>query len=237
MVKPLFAALVLALSLPLQAANVGIATGWYSSPGLASNLAARGDTVTQLQRYEAAALAGLDVFIQDGSSFANPAALDAFVFGGGTLIQVPWSFTQSGFTSATSVIGVRRDFAYGETITAINTLDPSSWLLKDVALPAAGGTVVSREQGNTFVDGATGVLEWEDGTALLGYRQYGAGTIVALNVNLLTNDAYPLDAAWSNQIIYNAVAASVSAVPEPASYALLGAGMLVLAATARRRRR
>jgi hypothetical protein len=79
------------------------------------------------------------------------------------------------------------------------------------------------------------VLAWEDGDALLGYRHYGAGTVIAFNVNLVTEDANPLDAAWSNRIVFNAIDAAVSPVPEPAAYAMLGIGLLALAGLRRAR--
>ncbi|QGZ41697.1 putative secreted protein with PEP-CTERM sorting signal [Pseudoduganella flava] len=235
MLKTLPAALLLALSSATQAANVGIGWSWHYDGTLAATLTARGDTVSLYERYDAGALAGLDVFIQDGNARADAAALDAFVFNGGTLIQVPWSFTQTSFTAATSVFGPRRGFQVGESLTAISALDAESWLLRGVQLPEEGAGIVSRERGNAFLDGATPVLAWDDGSALLGYRQYGAGTIVALNVNLLTADSYPLAAAWSNQIVYNAVDAAISAVPEPAPYATLAVGLLALGGVARRR--
>jgi hypothetical protein len=234
---PFSAALALAAAPAAIAANVGIGNGTFYSGTLAQNLAAHGDTVTVFDNYDAQALAGLSVYIMDGNSFVQSALLDTFVYNGGTLIQLPWSFTQASFTAGTTVFTPRRRALYDETITAISTLAPNDWLLAGVTLPDAGSTTVSREKGNRFADGATQVLEWEDGTALLGYRQYGAGTIVAFNVNLLTSDATPLNADWSNRIVFNAVEHAIAAVPEPGTYAMLGTGLLALTLAARRRPR
>jgi hypothetical protein len=224
-----------ALSCAAQAANVGIGTGKFYTSTLADNLAARGDNVSVLPWYDADTLAGLDVYIQDNQTWIDTALLDAFVYNGGTLVQLPWSFTYGEYTAATTVIGSNQDAIFSEPSRAISAIDPASWLLAGVDLPAAGAYTVGREAGNVFADGATQVLEWDDGTALLGYRQYGAGTVIAFNLHLTTSDASPLDAPWSNRIVYNAIGGSVSAVPEPSTYAMFGAGLLALAFVARRR--
>lgn len=223
------AAVVLTAAAAAQAENVGISAGSYYSPTLASALTAQGNNVSAVDWYNDNVLAQYSVYIQDGSSYANAATLDRFVFNGGTLIQLPWSFTHVSFTENTTVFGTRWSGTMREANPGIDVLAEGDWLLNGVTLPDAGTQTIGREVGNEFAEGATPVLAWEDGTALLGYRRYGAGLVVGFDVHLTTSDASPLSSAWSNQVVFNAVNA-VSAVPEPATWALLvaGAGVLLL---------
>lgn len=235
LVVRLTALLLFSLANLTHAAHIGLGSNQFYTSTLASNLKAQGNTVTVVDSYSAASLAGLDVYIQDGNSFFNRNALDDFVFKGGTLIEVPWSFSQP-FTTNTTVFGRRSTTSFGQSNPAITALDPASWLLNGVTLPAAGASVIGREVGNAFSAGTTRVLQWNDGTALLGYKNYGAGVAIGFNIHLITSDAHPLNAAWSNQIVYNAVNGPAANVPEPASLVLMGAGLLGLMTMRRRRR-
>lgn len=219
-------AAAMAAASAVHAENVGISAGSYYSPALASALTGQGNSVSAVDWYNDHVLGQYDVYIQDGSSYADAAALDRFVFNGGTLIQLPWSFTHVSFTQNTTVFGTRWSGTMREANPAIDVLAAGDWLLSGVTLPAAGTQMIGREVGNEFAEGTTPVLAWEDGTALLGYRRYGAGLVVGFDVHLTTSDASPLSSAWSNQVVFNAV----SAVPEPATWALLvaGAGVLLL---------
>jgi hypothetical protein len=109
------AALLLALSAPAQAANVGMGWSWFYTPTLADNLTARGDQVSVLNDYDAQALSAFDVFILDGTTRANAADLDAFVFNGGTLILQPLSMTYKDITAGLSVVGEYHHAVLGET--------------------------------------------------------------------------------------------------------------------------
>lgn len=211
-----------------NAAMIGMGTNYWNNGVLRANLTAQGHTVTLYNSYTAATLAGLDVYIQDGNSAFNSALLAQFVFGGGTLIEVPWTFRHNSYGNNIHVMTGGNGFASANT--AITKVDPASWLLDGVVMPAS--SVGGHEVGNSFNAGSTQVLKWADGTALLGYKQYGQGTVVGLNLHVITSDSSPLNATWSNQIIYNAVKGEV---PEPGSLALLGLGLAGLAVASRRK--
>jgi len=214
----------------VHAGNVGISAGNYYSPTLANTLTAQGNSVNAVSWYNDNVLSTYDVYIQDGSSFADAAALDRFVYNGGTLIQLPWSFTNIAYTADTTVFSRRRRGALEQLNPGIDAIAPDDWLLAGVTLPDAGTQTIGREIGNRFADGTTPVLAWEDGTALLGYRHYGAGLVVGFDVHLVTADASPLAADWSNRIIGNAI----SPVPELSMWAMLATGATVLLLRRRR---
>jgi len=231
-----FAAILLlslaSLSAQVQAATVGLGYGDFYTSTLANNLTAQGHTVTLVNSYDQATLAGFDVYIQDGNSYFNGAALGQFVAGGGLLIELPWSFTHVTLPEEMTVMSGRIEPIFAEPNPAITALLPADDLLAGVTLPAAGQYVIGRELGNAFMPDATAVLEWADGTALLGYRHYGAGTVMAFNLHMITSDATPLDAVWSNQILYNAI----GPVPEPATVVMLCGGLAIVAVVSIRRR-
>lgn len=201
---------------------------WYTSV-LENNLESQGHTVSVFPNYDSSILGGLDVYFQDGNSFIDTSLLEEFVFNGGTLIQLPWTASHTNW-SATNlhVIGSRTSILWGRSNPNVVVNDASSWLLEGVTLPSAGDHVITGELGNQFSLDATNVLEWEDGTALLGYKNYGAGTVVYFNVHMYMRDHHILDADWSNQIIYNAIDGP-TAVPEPSSLAVLLLGIIGLA--------
>lgn len=213
-----------------NATVVGIGgNNWYTDT-LRQTLIAKGYTVNVYTSYTAATLAGLDAYVQDGNNYFDGSLLDGFVFNGGTLIEIPWTFSHNIYTANTKVFGARTGLTFG-AYTNINTIDAGSWLLNGVTVP--GGAYVGHEIGNSFTAGTNQVLSWSDGTALLGYKNYGQGTVVGFNAHLVTSDAHPINADWSNKIITNAIGGQTD-VPEPASIALLGLGLAGLALSRRR---
>lgn len=214
-----------------SAAVVGIGgNNWYTDT-LRQNLIAQGNTVTVYTSYDAATLAGLDAYIQDGNNFFDANLLDSFVFNGGTLIEIPWTFTHNGYTAGTKVFSGRTFADHGSNLFT-HTIDANDWLLDGVTVPASlfGG----HEVGNTFQAGVHQVLDYTDGTAMLGYKEYGQGIAIGFNLHLVTSDASPVNAAWSNQIVYNAIAGNNS-VPEPAPLALIALGLAGIALAKRRK--
>lgn len=219
----------------VNAASIGVGNNSWYTDTLRQNLIAQGHSVTIYNSYDSSVLSGLDAYIQEGNSFFNAALLDQFVLSGGTLIEIPWSFTHDDFTQPTTIMGERTGLSYGQSNPGINVLDPTSWLLTGVTLPNAGQYVIGRETGNVFAPGANQVLTWADGTAMLGYAAYGEGMVVGLNLHLITSDSSPLNADWSNQIVYNAINGDTAPVPEPGTMMLLGLGMAGLAIFGKRR--
>jgi hypothetical protein len=233
MMKNIIAASIAVVALNAQAANIGITSNsWYTST-LADNLIAQGNTVTVVNSYNAASLSSFDAFIQDGNGYFDNAALDSFVFNGGKLVELPWSLGQNySYSGQLDLINHPTNITYGEANPGITVLDGSSYLLNGVTLPAAGTYTIGREIGTSFTGNGTQVLNWDDGSAMLASNSYGAGKVVAFNLHLVTSDSNPLNAPWSNQIVYNAV----GAVPEPETYAMVLAGLGLIGVVARRRK-
>jgi len=217
-----------------NAANIGMGSNGWFTPTLENNLTGQGNNVTVVDSYTEQSLAGFDVYIQDGNSYFDQAALQSFVFNGGTLLELPWSLNQNDYYSgALNLIDhVQNWVSFASPNPAINALDPTNPLLNGVSLPAAGQYTVGYELHASFSGNGTPILSWGTGDALLAQGTYGAGRVVAFNLHLITSDSSPLNADWSNQIVYNTVAA----VPEPSTYALMLAGLCALGMWSRRRR-
>lgn len=217
-----------------NAANIGFANNeWYTST-LANNLVAQGHTVTVVNDYDAASLSQFNAFIQDGNGYFDNAALDSFVLNGGTLVQLPWSLDRNtDYSGALRLISDPSSITYGSPNPGVTVLNSTSYLLNGVSLPAANSYNIGYEIGTSFTGNGNAVLAWNDGSALLAESSYGAGHVVSFNLHLITSDSNPLNADWSNQVVYNAIAA----VPEPETYAMLLVGLGLMAGVARRKQK
>lgn len=222
---------------PARAAVFAISTGdWYTS-NLKNSLLAAGQTVVELPGfYDAGMLSAYDVVVQYGNqNFYDTAALEAYVAGGGTLILTPWFWFNGNSSPALDVLTGASSADHIISNPGVTVLAPSHPLLAGVVFPAAGSPNIGREGGGGFGVGVTQIAQWADGTALLATKQIGAGTVIGLNLQVITSDtAYQvIDEGWARQIFLNAASVS-SEIPEPSTYVLVGAGLLLLAGRLRK---
>jgi len=228
---PAVALLACTLAAQGEAAVFAISTGGFYTPNLKNALVGAGQTVVELPGfYDAATLSAFDVVVQYGNqNFYDTAALEAYVSGGGTLILTPW-FWGNGYSSpALDVITPYVSANFVIPNPGVNVLSPGHPLLAGVVFPAAGSPNIGREGGSAFGTGVTQIAEWADGTALLTTKQIGSGIVIGLNLHVITSDtAYSvIDEAWARQIFLNAAGINAE-IPEPSTYVLVGAGLLLL---------
>lgn len=233
----LFALLMLSAAAgPVSAAVFAISTGGFYTDNLKNSLLGAGQTVVELPGfYDAGMLSAYDVVVQYGNqNFYDTAALEAYVAGGGTLILTPWFWFNGHSSPALDVLtGAYSEFSVPNP--GVTVLAPGHPLLAGVVFPAAGSPDIGREGGAGFGVGVTQIAQWADGTALLATKQIGSGTVIGLNLHVITSDtAYQvIDEGWARQIFLNAAGVS-SEIPEPSTYVLVGAGLLLLAGRVRR---
>lgn len=232
------AAAALAVSSGAFAANVAIVQGSFYTSDLKNQLVAKGHTVTEITSYTAASLAGFDSVVQYGNDYVDQAALTTFATGGGRVVWTPWAGLNFTVQSQLQIFDNGGGASYSETNPGVNVLNASDPLLAGVTFPAAGAPNIGRITGIGFAAGATQVANWSDGVALLGYKSLGAGSIVAVNLHVITSDtAYQvINTPWGSQLLSNIVG-NVNAVPEPATWAMMIAGFGMAGAAIRRRQR
>ena len=241
--------IVLALTTLAAAAGAASAStvaivegGWYTN-NLKTQLVAAGQTVTEIDSYTAATLASFDAVIHYGNSFTDVAALADYAIGGGTVVLTPWAGLNFAVPAAMQVFDNGGSAEYSITSPGIRVLDAGDALAAGVVFPGAGGTI-GRIGGIGFFAGVDQIAEWMDGTAMVGRKSLGQGTVVGMNLQVITSDtAYTvIDQGWATQLFVNAVGAGgagvrigAAAVPEPASLALVGVALLAARITRRRK--
>ena len=232
------AVVLAAVSAPALAGNVAIVQGDYYTPNLYNSLVAAGETVTEINSYSAASLAGFDAVIHYGNSFTDTTALDTYVNAGGRLILTPWSGLNFSLPADLQVFDNGGNPIFSTSNPGMTVLAAGDPLLAGVTLPGAGTVNVGYISTIGFFAGATQVANYNDGTAFLGHKNVGAGEVFGINLHLITSDtAYQVaDTPWATRIVVNAIGGTGAAVPEPASWALMISGFGLAGAALRRRR-
>jgi hypothetical protein len=231
-------AVMLLMASTAQAAVVAIVQGSFYTPDLKNQLIAQGNTVVEIPTYTAASLTGYDAVVMYGNTYTDQAALQTYVNAGGTLILTPWSGLNFTVNPGLAVFQNGGSPVYSESSPGMTVLDASSSLLTGVTFPAAGTLNVGLISGIGFDASANPVADWGDGNALLGYRGVGAGTVVGLNMQVITSDtAYQvINQPWASTLLNNAVNFRVAAaVPEPSTWAMMLLGFGAIGFAMRRR--
>jgi hypothetical protein len=234
------AAAALLVASGAMAANVAIVQGSFYTPDLKNQLVAKGHTVTEIASYTAASLAGFDTVVQYGNDFVDQTALETFVSSGGRVIWTPWAGHNFNVNANLQIWdNGAAGTEYRVSNPGVTVLLPGDPLLAGVTFPAAGSPDIGRMTGKNFVAGVTQVATWADGPAMIGYRTFGAGSVVGINLHVITSDTAfeVINTPWASQLLSNAVGGNVAAVPEPASWAMMIAGFGLAGAAMRRRQR
>lgn len=224
------------LSTVVFAANVAIVQGSFYTSNLRNRLVNAGHTVSEITTYTAASLAPYSLVIHYGNSFTDTTALETYVQNGGHLLLTPWAGTN--FDVPATIRSITNNTTdcddYSISSPGITILAPADPLLAGSSPPTApGATNIGRACAVTFEPGATQVLNWTDGVAMLGYRSYGSGVAIQLNLHIVTSDtAYQvIDQPWANRIVSTAAGPVLPAgpaveVPLPLG-AVIGAALLL----------
>lgn len=215
----------------IATAQVAIVQGSFYTPDLKNQLTGAGLTVTEINSYTAASLAGFQAVIHYGNSFTDTAELESYVGAGGRLILTPWAGSNFNIPSNIQVFDNGGNDIYSTVFPGISILSPSA-LLNGVTFPPAGGFNVGYSEGIGFAAGATQIASWTDAgnTAFLGTKVFGLGEVVGINLHVITSDtAYTvINQPWATQLLVNAVGGpGVNPVPEPSTYGLIGAAALI----------
>jgi hypothetical protein len=221
-----------------SAANVAIVQGSFYTTDLKTQLQNLGHTVTEVTNYTAASLAPFTLVIHYGNSFTDTTELQAYVQNGGRLLLTPWAggnfAVPAPIRSIANSGGCEEYSVASPGITILSAGDP---LLAGSTPPTAPGSPnIGRFCTVGFEAGATQVLSWADGAAMLGYRTLGTGIAYQLNMHIVTSDtAYQvINQAWAARIVSNMTGAAPAAPPPPIQVpipfgAVVGAALLLAA--------
>lgn len=215
-----------------SAASVAILTGSFYTPNLANQLTSAGQTVTEISgSYTASSLSGYNAVVFYGSGYVyNPTELTSYVNSGGVLIQTPWGMGYGGFADPLSTYVISgTGINISNPYPGVNVLDPGNALLAGVTFPASY-TNIGWVTPSTFTSGATQVASYGDSSAMIGSRPLGAGTVVAINLQVITSDTpyTVINQPWATQLFVNAVnlTPTSTSVPEPGTLLLAGIGLM-----------
>jgi hypothetical protein len=216
--------------------KVAIVRGSFYTSDFRDVFAAKGYDVTEIESYTAASLATFDRVVHYGNTFTDFVALESYVQSGGTLIEQPWFWWNHSPPASLSIFqGAGGITEYHEPYPGVTVHDAGHSLLSGVTFPpGAGGFDIGRLANSPFEPGVTQVASWADGSGFVGTKTYGAGTVIGINLHVITSDtAYQvIHAPWAMQLYANAL----GAIPEPATSVLLMAAAVAPLGVRRRPR-
>jgi len=187
------------------ALSVAIIRGGFYAADLKNNLVAAGINVTELSSYTAATLSAYNAVITYGNmAQIDITALQTYATNGGCLIWTPWAGYNFEIPGNMQIFGTGSNSQYNIAYPGVTVLKPGDALLNGVTF--AAGSNIGRIQ-STFVAGVTQVANWSDGYGMIGYRSIGTGTIIGINMHVITSDcAYTvINQPWAIQLFLNAV--------------------------------
>jgi len=154
-------------------------------------LTALGFVVTEIGTdYTAQSLSAYKgVFVYGNMNYDDQPSLVGYVQNGGILIETPWFWINYVDSAPILILTSGNGATYAQSYPGVTVLAPSDPLLTGVNFPSPGGFNIGRVPGSAFESGVTQVVNWIDGTAMIGYAYYGSGKVIAINMHLITSDS------------------------------------------------